>query len=177
VSIECWVNWAGSSASYSSDGTGSWQNLFTFGTSDQGEGRLGTGTRYIYLTPQPASYYGSNVRAGYSLTGFNTESYVSGNRPLPVSSNSARGTQVVYVLDGARNRLSIYIDGALEVDAPSSQQIDLSALSDVNNWLGRSQFLEAASFAGELLDVRIYGVALGAAQVELSSELGPDADL
>ncbi|HEX2675131.1 MAG TPA: hypothetical protein VHM19_00790, partial [Polyangiales bacterium] len=55
VSIECWVNWAGSSASYARDGTGAWQNLFTFGTSDQGEGRQGSGTRYIYLTPQPAS--------------------------------------------------------------------------------------------------------------------------
>ena len=178
VSIECWVNWAGTSPSYARDGTtGSWQNLFTFGTSDQGEGRQGTGTRYIYLTPQPASYYGTNVRAGYSLTGFNSESFVSGSRPLPVSSDTRWGTQVVYVLDSAQNRLSIYIDGALEVAVPSSQQVDLSAIPDVNNWLGRSQFLEAAGFEGELLDVRIYGAALGAAQVELSFELGPNAEL
>ena len=60
---------------------------------------------------------------------------------------------------------------------PSSQKIDLSAISDVNNWLGRSLFVGSASFQGDLLDVRIYGAALGAAQVELSSELGPDAEL
>jgi hypothetical protein len=178
VSIECWVNWAGSSGGYRGDGTtGTWQNLFTFGNSDQGEGQQGTGTRYIYLTSQPASYYGNDVRAGYSLTGFNTESYVSGHRPLPVSSDTEWGTQVVYVLDSAQDRLSIYIDGALEISAPSSQPIDLSAISDVNNWLGHSLFLEAADFEGELLDVRIYGVALSAAQVELSFDLGADAPL
>ncbi len=178
VSIECWVNWAGSEESYRGDGTaGTWQSLFTFGTSDQGEDQQGTGTRYIYLTPQPSSYYGNDTRAGYSLTGFNTESFVSGNRPLPVSSDAERGTQVVYVLDSAQSRLSIYIDGTLEVSAPSSQPIDLSEIPDVNNWLGRSQFLDAAYFEGELLDVRIYGVALGAAQVALSFDLGPDAEL
>ena len=178
VSIECWVNWAGSPASYSRDGTtGSWQSLFTFGISDQGEGQQGTGTRYIYLTPQPARDYGTSVRAGYSLTGFNSESYVSGKRPLPVSSDTQRGTQVVYVLDSVQNRLAIYIDGSLEIAMPSAQKIDLSALSDVNNWLGRSLFVGSASFQGDLLDVRIYGAALSAAQVELSSELGPDAEL
>jgi len=178
VSIECWVNWAGSPASYSRDGTtGAWQSLFTFGISDQGEGQQGTGTRYLYLTPQPARDYGTNVRAGYSLTGFNSESYVSGKRPLPVSSDTQRGTQIVYVLDSSQNRLAIYIDGSLEIAMPSSQKIDLSAISDVNNWLGRSLFVGSASFQGDLLDVRIYGAALGAAQVELSSELGPDAEL
>jgi concanavalin A-like lectin/glucanase superfamily protein len=178
VSIECWVNWAGSSPSYARDGTtGAWQNLFTFGTSDQGEGQQGNGTRYIYLTPQPPRDYGTNVRAGYSLTGFNSESFVSGKRPLPVSSDPERGTQVVYVLDSVRNQLAIYIDGSLETAVPSSQQIDLSAIPDVNNWLGRSQFAASPGFLGELLDVRIYGAALGAAQVELSFELGPDASL
>lgn len=178
VSIECWVNWVGSSASYARDGTtGSWQNLFTFGISDQGEGQQGNGTRYIYLTPQPARDFGTNVRAGYSLTGFNSESYVSGKRPLPVSSDAKRGTQVVYVLDGAQNQLAIYIDGSLEIAVASSQQIELSAIPDVNNWLGRSQFVASPGFQGELLDVRIYGAALGAPQVELSFELGADAAL
>jgi len=178
VSIECWINWAGSSGSYwGEEEEGTWQNLFTFGTSDQGVGQQGVGTRYIYLTPQPASYYGDNVRAGYSLTGFNTESFVSGERPLPISADTERGTQVVYVLDGARSQMSVFIDGELEVTSPSSQQIDLSEIPDVNNWLGRSQFLESPEFEGELLDVRIYGVPLSLSQVELSFDLGADAAL
>ena len=175
VSIECWVNWAGNSGPSSRDAIAGWQSLFTFGSSDQGEGRVGNGTRYIYLTPQPASSFGSNVRAGYSLTGFSSESFVSGSQPLPVSADPGRGTQVVYVLDSVQNRLAIYIDGKLEIGAPSSQQIDLSAIPDVNNWLGRSLFTTGTSFQGELLDVRIYGVALEAKQVENSFELGPDA--
>jgi len=178
VSIECWINWAGSAGSYWGGGEeGTWQNLFTFGTSDQGVDQQGVGTRYIYLTPQPPSTYGDNVRAGYSLTGFNTESFVSGDRPLPISSDTERGTQVVYVLDGAQNQLSIFIDGQLEVTSSSSQQIDLREIPDVNNWLGRSQFLESPEFEGELLDVRVYAVPLGLAQVELSFDLGADAEL
>jgi hypothetical protein len=183
VSVECWVNWAGSSGSsgysgyWRGDGSGTWQSLFTFGSSDQGVGRQGVGTQYIYLTPQSPSAYGNSLRAGYSLTGFNTESYVSGDRALPLSSDRERGTQVVYVLDAAQRRMSIFIDGALEISRESAQQVDLSAIPDVNNWLGRSLFLEAAEFEGDLLDVRIYGVALSAAQVELSFDLGPDAEL
>ena len=88
-----------------------------------------------------------------------------------------RGTQVVFVLDGRRNELSIYIDGGRVVTSRSAQPIDLSAIPDVNNWLGRSQFSDPAPFEGELLDVRIYGVALSPAQVELSSDLGADAEL
>ncbi len=178
VSIECWVNWSASTASsWRGDTTGTWQSLFTFGVSDQGVGRAGNGTRYIYLTPQSPSYYGNDLRAGYSLTGFNTESYVGGDGALPLSSDTDWGTQVVYVLDSAQNQLTLYVNGTLAGTSQSSQQIALSAITDVNGWLGRSLFTEGTSFEGELLDVRIYRTALSAGQVELSFDLGPDAAL
>ncbi|HKO91722.1 MAG TPA: LamG-like jellyroll fold domain-containing protein [Polyangiaceae bacterium] len=177
VSIECWINWPGSSSSSWGGDEDTWQNLFTFGTSDEGAGQRGNGTRYLYLTPQSANAYGDNLRAGYSLTGFNTESYVGSDRPLPPSDDDAWGTQVVYVIDGVRNELSIFVNGQPEATATSSQEIDLSAIPEVNNWLGRSQFEVSAPFEGELLDVRIYRTALTDAQVELSFDLGADAEL
>jgi hypothetical protein len=69
--------------------------------------------------------------------------------------------------------LALYIDGALAGSTPFQSQ--LSELSDVNNWLGLSQFSTDPLFEGSLLEFRIYGAALSAEQMALSFDLGPDA--
>jgi hypothetical protein len=83
---------------------------------------------------------------------------------------------VVLVVSTTRGSLELYVDGALEAST-SGRAIDLSAISDVNNWLGRSQYGSDPEFQGDYLDFRIYGTALTAAQVTLSFDLGADAEL
>jgi hypothetical protein len=171
VTLEAWVNWQ---ADPSSPGA-NWQTVFDFGTTAQGEGAQGDGTKYLYLTAKSGD--SSEIRAGYTLTGFNDETFADGLQALPVSSDTTQGTAVTLVVNGALGSLAIYIDGMLEVSTAPGQTVDLSALDDVNNWLGQSQYASDPNFAGELLDFRIYGRALSSSEVALSFQLGADADL
>jgi len=172
VTIEAWLNWFASPSSSAAD----WQTIFSFGNNDQGEDSQGQGNTYLYLTAKSGD--SQDIRAGYTLTGFNNEMFADGERALPSSANVALGTQVVVVVDGAQDTLSIFVNGVLEpVATTRAQAIDLSAIQDVNDWLGRSQFASDHEFDGELLDFRIYGVALSSAQVALSFDLGADAAL
>jgi hypothetical protein len=50
----------------------------------------------------------------------------------------------------------------------------LSAINDVNNWLGRSQFNDDPYFKGMIHEFRIYKVALTQQQVAASFDAGPD---
>lgn len=51
----------------------------------------------------------------------------------------------------------------------------MSAINDVNNWLGRSQFMSDPEFAGTYYDFRMYSVALTGPQVLASFNAGVDA--
>jgi hypothetical protein len=53
----------------------------------------------------------------------------------------------------------------------------LSAISDTNVWLGRSQFEVDAWFSGTFDEFRIYGAALSGVQIQASFDAGPEADL
>jgi hypothetical protein len=164
VTIEAWVNWRIPS---SWNGSAEWQLIFSFGTNANGENRQGSGTTYLALTPQDSS---GSVRASYTLAGYYQEDYASSSDALP----TAAGTQVVMVVDGAAGSLSVYVDGA-RAGIATGLTLDLSAIDDVNNWIGRSQFTEDKYFTGDVLDFRIYGGALSQAQVELSYAHGADA--
>jgi hypothetical protein len=165
VSFEAWVTWTASPASPASE----WQILFSFGTNIRGEGLQGSGTTYLALTPKADS---GHVRASYTLTGYDNEVYADAAAFLPATA----GTQVVMVVDGAQGSLTVYVDGA-PAASRAGLTIDLSAIRDVNNWIGRSQFSEDPNFVGDVLDFRIYGSALSAAQVALSHTLGANAEL
>lgn len=157
ATFEAWVDWAGSSQ---------WQRIFDFGSSDEAENTTGFGQTYLFLTPRAT---GNSVRVTFSPAGSNAEIQVDAPDQLPADSEH----HVAVVVDSQGHTLSLYIDGALANSAPFQNQ--LSELSDVNNWLGRSQFVNDPAFAGSLLEFRIYGAALSAEQIALSFDLGPDA--
>ena len=50
----------------------------------------------------------------------------------------------------------------------------LGALNDVNNWLGRSQWVFDEEFAGTLHEFRIYSRALTPAEIVADNAAGPD---
>ncbi len=166
VTLEAWVTWSANAASSSSD----WQILFSFGTNTNGEGVQGSGTTYLALTPKASN--SGDIRASYTLTGYDDEVYADGEDYLPTSPR----TQVAMVIDGVRGSLTIYVDGAL-ADSRTGLRLDLSAIDDVNNWIGRSQFGVDPNFVGSVFDFRIYGEALSASQMARSHALGADADL
>jgi hypothetical protein len=166
VTLEAWVTWSVNPASPGSD----WQVLFSFGTNVNGEGSQGSGTTYLALTPKATD--SGAIRASYTLTGYDDEVYADAADDLPTTA----GTQVVMVVDGQHGSLTVYVDGAV-AGTQTGLSIDLSAIQDVNNWIGRSQFTQDPNFVGEVLDFRIYPSALSASQVALSHTLGADAPL
>ena len=164
ATLEAWVNWQGGAA---------WQNVFDFGanTSDDSQGQA---TSHVFVTTKSGDT--NHMSAGYTTDGYNGEIAIDSSRVFPSSADPTRGTQVVLVVSATRGSLELYIDGLPEVSI-SGQAITLAAISDVNNWLGRSQYGSDPYFQGEYLDFRIYDHALTADQVSLSFDLGADAEL
>jgi hypothetical protein len=157
ATFEAWVDWAGGSR---------WQRIFDFGNSDTVEGTPRIGDTYLFLTPRAD---GNSVRVTFQSGSSNGEIQVDSADPLPSDSEH----HLAVVVDGVGHSLALYIDGALAGSTPFQSQ--LSELSDVNNWLGLSQFSTDPLFEGSLLEFRIYGAALSAEQMALSFDLGPDA--
>jgi hypothetical protein len=75
------------------------------------------------------------------------------------------------VVDDTHNQLRLYLNGALSTMIAFDGS--LSSLKDVNNWLGRSNFVDAPLKAS-IEEFRIYGVALDASSVAASDGFGPN---
>jgi len=76
------------------------------------------------------------------------------------------------VVDDEHDVLTLYRNGAFR--ASSAFLGHLSEIQDVNNWLGRSQFKDAA-YVGSIDELRIYGTALSSAALAQSYSKGPNA--
>jgi hypothetical protein len=158
ATFEVWLTW---------NGDNSWQRIFDFGDSDAtAEGAQGTGTSYLFLTPRAAN--GTVLRVAYSTSGSGSETRISASSALPSS-----GTHhLAVVIDDGNNQMHLYQDGASVGSVAFTGS--LSAIADVNNWLGRSQYATDPELDGSLHELRIYDAPLSAAQIALSFADGPD---
>jgi len=152
VTIEAFVTWTGSAG-------GDWQRVFDFGSSSMAEGTPGTGAKYLFLSAR-------KLRACYTSATPPNEIFTDSNTDL-----SATATQLAVVVDGTAHTLTLFMDGDATGGAvPLS--LPLSAINDVNNWLGRSQFAPDDFFAGKISEFRIYDVALTGPQLKTSKKMG-----
>jgi len=160
ATFEAWVAWAGGEA---------WQRIFDFGdtTASMPEDNPANGKTYLFVTPLVPN---GGLRAVYSTNGIasGAEIRVDAAAALPQTLK-----QVVVVVDSAGAELRVYVDGASVGKAAFSGS--LSAINDVNVWLGRSQYSTDPAFAGTFHDFRIYNVALSPQQIATSFAGGPDA--
>ena len=157
ASFEVWLTWAGG---------GSWQRIFDFGTNDQGEDMQGVGTTYLYLTPQEGTGINA-LRASFSTSGISGETSVRGTAALPTTTQQ----HIVVVVDDTNDQLRLYLNG--ERSSFTTFMGSLSTLSDVNNWLGKSNYADDP-LSGSIEEFRIYGAALSDAQVAASTAFGPN---
>ena len=157
VSLEFWVGWNGGK---------SWQRVFDFGASTAvpPEYMVSYGKSYLFFTP--LSSYGS-ARFGYSLNGSANETAISLGETLAASSN-----HVVCVIDTVADKMLLYFNGKKTGEATTSNA--LSAVNDVNVWLGRSQYQADTAFSGTYHEFRMYDKALSAKEVAASHAGGPD---
>jgi hypothetical protein len=158
ASFEIWLEWHGGVV---------WQRIFDFGTSDNGEDEQGRyAPTYLNLIPSDGRP-GNALCASFSNDGLGAETRARAAAALPTGSRQ----HLVVVVDDTNNELRLYSNGTLS--ASTSFNESLSSLNDVNNWLGRSNYVDGPLNA-TIEEFRIYEVALDAAQVAASSDFGPN---
>jgi hypothetical protein len=136
-----WVNF--------SNGGGSWQRIFDFGT--------GT-TVYMFLTPRTGTT--GPMRFAILTSGSTTEQGV--NSP----STLTRGWHHVAVtINAGSSTISLYLDGLLVARNTAATRTPSNLGVTTNNWLGRSQWTADAYLNGYLDDFRIYSRALPPGEV------------
>jgi hypothetical protein len=164
-----------------------WAEIFSFGSSrpDSGGENLSSGWgRYITLIPD----------TGDGADTFRVEAiqFPDGGAPWPFgAANVSRANgavlptgvehHIVSIFDttdtmgGANPNGTVknYLNGALIGATPLYAGFSLTAIPDVNNWLGRSQWGDPL-FDGSFNEFRIHDTALNDGEVAFNSLIGPD---
>jgi len=155
ATIMAWLRW---------DGGPCWQRIFDFGSTDTGEDQSGRATTSLFLTP--ASCPGQVLT---SMTERDEDQQaVSASQGLPTD----RTIQVALVLDGESAQSSLFVDGVREATAPNGHL--MADLNDVNNWLGRSQWVQDNYLTARYEELRIYDGALSDVEIAELAERGAD---
>jgi hypothetical protein len=76
------------------------------------------------------------------------------------------------VLDDTNNQMLLYRNGTME--GMTAWTDSLSLLTDVNNWIGRSQYTGDPNLAATLHEFRIYNSALSSTAIRTSFMGGTD---
>jgi hypothetical protein len=150
------------------NGSANWGRIFDFGFSTSGEGAAGSGTNYLFLSPQSG---GGTLRAGIRVNNLGDEQMVewAGTR-LPATTEK----HVALTIDAATAIGRLYVDGVL-VGENTGMTYNPAQLGNThNNWLGRSQWSADAYYNGSINEFRIYDGALTATEVQEEFSYGPD---
>lgn len=147
-----------------------WERIFDFGVSTAGEDLRESGKSYIFFAPGMAGSRPPASRTAFLDDALDAEVILDAppTEPFPLDVE----THFAVVVDVAAEQLRLYIN-AVEAAQPVTLSEPLSAIEDVNNWLGRSQFAADTRFGGSFLEFRIYDQALTREQLAASLELGP----
>jgi hypothetical protein len=153
--LEAWLTWRGGAP---------WQRVFDFGVSNAGEFNQGVGISFLYLA---ATSNLDRLAVAYRQVG-SPEVRLDGTRALPIGTLA----HVAVVVDSQSGELALYLNGTLNASRALLQP--LTAVEDVNAWIGRSQFAIDADLDADVTEFRIYDRALGADELAASYALGPD---
>lgn len=150
------------------DGRICWQRVFDFGSTVQGEDVVGDATSNVFVTPLDCPGPGPLAWFGNRFDGGNTEVLIEGRIPFPVN----RESQVALVVNGDTRLMQFYIDAQSHGEV--ALRVGFEGIEDVNNWIGRSQWVQDWFFYGRFTEFRIYDEALTAFEVTYLNYRGPD---
>jgi len=157
ATLVTWLAWNG--------GRHCWQRVFDFGSSDAGEDNVGDATSSLFATPLRCPGDGP-------ATAFETSAgilaSVDSDAPFPVLNVAL----LAVVVDSKAQELRLYAAGQ---PLGTGKAVTLAQLSDENNWLGRSQWVQDPYLRGTYDEFRIYDVALSNAELAALEAAGPDA--
>lgn len=162
ATFEVWSTWNDSA-------NRAWQRIFDLGLSNGGENIAdsGTGTRYILLTPRGGP--------GVNTFAYQTQNPGRNERRVLDTVTATPGVETHYVVSwsGDEGIVRFYVNGLLV--GTGALHMQLNEITDLNNWLGRSQFGQDTYFVGSYNEFRIYHGAMNAIDVADSFAAGPDA--
>ena len=154
VTIVTWAKWTGAAG---------FERIFDFGVGAGEDDTSNQGKSYLALIPT-------------GLTGTRLQILAKGptiGEVKVVSTADVKSMQhqlaVVFV---SSSHTDLYSDG-LQV-ATGTVAFPLSAINDVNVWIGRSQWVNDHTFKGTIDEFRIYDRALTACEIEQLNALGPN---
>jgi hypothetical protein len=202
VTLEAWVNWTGGPAWQRIFDFGDNDNPRVGEQGNGGDSYLFLTPRSPNDPAAALVPLTSKMRVAYKRPGADEwEIIVDATRALP----SGVQTHVAVVVDATAQTMSLFIDGRLENGvayfrnpgdpAFTSMQgpydwsapvagdggmvvppsVDLTEINDINNWLGRSQFIADEELQATFSEFRIYRAALSPELLEISHNGGPDA--
>jgi len=163
MTIECWATWT-------DDTAGLWQRVYDFGTSNGGEDISNNADAggAVYDFYSTANNNASNCIIEYRHGGTSPIITPLTGGPMPLGEEIMIGQ----THDDKANVIKMYINGvAVGGYAPL---YPLKAMTDNNNWLGRSQWGDEL-FVGSWNEFRIYDTVLSADQIAADYLAGPDA--
>jgi hypothetical protein len=150
-----------------------WAALFSAGTSNDGEGVSPGGNNADYIQVIPQNGQNGRIRTTTHRMGVGAEGLVD----FGTAMSTTQTTHVVSIYDqsgGLPGTISMYVDGSFIGSNPIAAGLDIAAMADNNNWLGRSQWPDSL-FDGWYDEVRIYDHALSANEVTANFRGGADA--
>lgn len=156
-SIEAWFTY---------DGGPNWARIFDFGSQTDGEDGTGNGLDYLFYTAKTAQGFG-RLFVNFPNEGDSTVLSAPGSTPVGQEFHLA----ITYSSTGSTTR--IYTNGTQVAVGPATKKLS-QLTTDVNNWLGKSQFPSDPNIAGKYNEFRIYQGAMTPAQVAASFAAGPD---
>jgi hypothetical protein len=156
ATLIAWVVWNGGPC---------WQRVFDFGSTDAGEDMVGNATSSLFATPLRCP--GKGPATSFQTINDEFSSIDSDNR-FPVLTVSA----LAVVVDTTKQELRMYAAGE---PLGTSKALSLALLSDENDWLGRSQWVQDKYLQGTYDEFRIYDAALGDADLAALEAVGPDS--
>jgi autotransporter-associated beta strand protein len=173
--IEGWASWGGGN---------DWQRIFDFGTNTKGEELPGDGvttydgTSYYMVTPRTANDPGNGRLQNYNgEINQNGSAFVnardSAGQPFKFGENDGEHAFALSY-DKAAQTLSLYYDGSLAAQTKNVNK-DITAINQLNMWLGRSNWQGDPFFNGSINEFRIYDNALSSTQLAYDKAFGPDA--
>jgi len=156
ATLIAWLAWNGGPC---------WQRVFDFGSTDAGEDQVGNATSSLFATPKRCP--GTGPATSFTTVS-NEFGSVDSDIAFPVLSVSA----LAVVVDSNAHELRLYAAGE---SLGKGKTQPLALLSDENDWLGRSQWVQDTYLRGTYDEFRIYDAALSDADLAALEAAGPDA--
>jgi hypothetical protein len=141
--------------------TGGFARIINFGASADGEGQ-----QFIYFSPKTGD---GMARVAITGSDVGSKTYIDSD-PL----DDGKPHMVAIVIDGTAKKLRAFVDGKEPQKAEDLGNNTLDKVKPVENWLGKSSFINDPGLTATIDELRVYDTALSLEDAAAAFKAGPD---